>query len=45
MAGLEKQTKQEVTSSKVIETQAVPKEAKGTRADIDDEDDEESYYR
>lgn len=46
MQGLEKHLEKEKTVSKVGEgPTANQKPTKGTRGDIDDEDDEESYYR
>lgn len=46
MMGIEKHLEKEKTKTHT-ETQVVPpaKAIKGTRGDIDDEDDEESYYR
>lgn len=45
MSGIEKQMEKEQTKVAVVDTQLVQPKAKGIRADIDDEDDEESYYR
>lgn len=42
MAGIEKQVEKE---KKIAENPNVEHKSKGIRADIDDEDDEESYYR
>lgn len=45
MSGIEKQMEKEKTKVSVVDTQIIQSKSKGTRADIDDEDDEESYYR
>lgn len=45
MMGIEKHLEKEKTKSSDTPLIAVTKSNKGTRGDIDDEDDEESYYR
>lgn len=46
MMGIEKHLEKEKTkSSSDAPLVTAPKHNKGTRGDIDDEDDEESYYR
>lgn len=46
MMGIEQHLEKEKTkSSSDTQLIAAPKNIKGTRGDIDDEDDEESYYR
>lgn len=46
MMGIEKHLEKEKTKPPIeLHTSAVAKVIKGTRGDIDDEDDEESYYR
>lgn len=45
MMGLEKTMEKEVTKCTVDAKKSTSVKPKGTRGDIDDEDDEESYYR
>lgn len=45
MSGIEKQMEKEKSKVPITDTAALETKTKGIRADIDDEDDEESYYR
>lgn len=45
MMGLEKTIEKEKTKGPTDATKSTSVKPKGTRGDIDDEDDEESYYR
>lgn len=45
MMGIEKHLEKEKTKSTTESLAMVPAKNKGVRGDIDDEDDEESYYR
>lgn len=45
MMGLEKSMEKEMAKGTVEASKSCSVKAKGTRGDIDDEDDEESYYR
>lgn len=45
MSGIEKQMEKEKSKVAITDTAILQTKSKGIRADIDEEDDEESYYR